>query len=89
MEMEITKFCMEITHKFNSQWKKMHLGFLKKVSSVLFPYFPIDELFNNIFMFGLTHVSLVQKFTIKSTTSFESESFLFDWITMAHSLHSL
>ncbi len=48
MKMEITNFCMEIKYKFNSQWNKMHLWLLKKVSSMLFPYFPTNEFFNNI-----------------------------------------
>ncbi len=38
-------------------------------------------------LFGLIRVSLVQEFTIESTTSFESKSFLFYWIAMAHCLH--
>jgi hypothetical protein len=85
MEIEITNFCMGIKYEFNGQWKKMHLQLLKKVSSMLFPYFLANGLFNNI-LFVWTN-SLVQKFTTESIASFENESFLFDRIIMAHFLH--
>jgi hypothetical protein len=87
MNMEIINFCMEIKYKFNGQWKKMHFRLFKKVNNVLFPYFPIDKLFNNILSVWTNSLSLVQKFIIKSTTSFGIESFIFDRIIVAHPLH--
>jgi hypothetical protein len=50
-------------------------------------YFPTDELFNNILSIWTYSCLTGLKFTTKSIASFESESFLFDQIVMAHSLH--
>ncbi len=50
-------------------------------------YFPTNELFNNILFVWIDSYFTSLNFTIESIASIESESFPFDQIVMAHSLH--